>query len=99
MDSQKETVQSATFVKTLSEINIDDYPRFVVKNLSIVDSGSRVDVLLKVLLPASKVVYDRQQEDKEKAKVAAELREKRQAMKKQKKEQESMMNRRAGYQY
>jgi len=99
VDSQKETVQSATFVKTLSEINIDDYPRFVVKNLSIVDSGSRVDVLLKVLLPASKVVYDRQQEDKEKAKVAAELREKRQAMKKQKKEQESMMNRRAGYQY
>jgi len=99
VDSQKETVQSATFVKTLSEININDNPRFVVRNLSVVESGSRVDVLLKVLLPASKVVYDRQQEDKEKAKVAAELREKRQAMKKQKKEQESMMNRRAGYQY
>jgi len=99
VDSQKENVQSATFVKTLSEITINEYPRFVVKNLSAVESGSRVDVLLKVLLPASKVVYDRQQEDKDKAKVAAELREKRQAMKKQKKEQDSMMNRRAGYQY
>jgi len=97
--TQNQDVQSATFVKTLAEINIADYPRFVVKNLSGVAEGSRVDALLRVLLPVSKVVYDRQQEDKEKAQVAAELKEKRLAMKKQKKEQELLGNRRSGYRY
>lgn len=97
--TQNQDIQSATFVKTLAEINITDYPRFVIKNLSNVAEGARVDTLLRLLLPVSKVVYDRQQEDKKKAQVAAELKEKRLAMKKQKKEQELMSSRRAGYQY
>jgi len=99
VDTQNQNVQSATFVRALDEIRIDEYPRFLVRGLSGVDAGKRVDALLRVLLPASKVVYDRQQEDKEKAKVAAELKEKRQAMKKTKKEQELLVNRRAGYRY
>jgi len=97
--TQSQDVQSVAFVKTLAEINIAEYPRFCVKNLSGVAEGSRVDALLRVLLPISKIVYDRQQEDKQKAQVAAELKEKRMAMKKQKKEQELISNRRAGYQY
>merc|ERR1712150_251028 len=97
--TQNQEIQSATFVKTLEEINIADYPRFVIKNLSNVAEGARVDTLLRLLLPVSKVVYDRQQEDKKKAQVAAELKEKRMAMKKQKKEQELMSSRRAGYRY
>ena len=63
-----------------------------------VDEGSRVDALLKVLLPPSKVVFQKQQRDKEKAKVAAELREKRELIQKQKKDQEKLSSRRIGYQ-
>jgi len=86
-------------VKELDEIVIEEYSRFVVRNLSKVAEGSRVDTLLKVLLPAAKVVYEAQEADKEKAKVAAELKEKTEAMKKQKKEQENLMNGRLGYKY
>jgi len=98
VESMKE-IKSAAFVKSLDDIDIKEYPRFVVRNLSIVNHGSRVDALLKILLPASKVVYEAQQADKEKAKVAAELKEKTDAMKKQKKEGEALMNKRLGYRY
>ncbi len=89
-------ISSSMFVKSLDEVDIEDYPRFVVKNLNAVKRGSRVDALLKVLLPASKVVYMKEESDKEKAKVAADLREKREMMKQQKKEQEKNA-RRIGY--
>lgn len=81
-------ISSAMFVKSLDEVDIDDYPRFVVKNLNKVKKGARVDALLKVLLPASRVVHMKEKSDKDKAKVAAELRGKREMMKQQKKEQE-----------
>ncbi len=94
VEAMKE-ISSSMFVKSLEEVDIEDYPRFVVKNLNKVKRGSRVDALLKALLPASRVVYVKEQSDKEKAKVAADLREKRELMKQQKKEQEK--NRRIGY--
>lgn len=76
VEAMKE-ISSAVNIKKLSEIEINNYPRFVVKNLGkSVKKGARVDALLKVLLPPSKVVFQKQQKDKEKAKVAAELREK-----------------------
>lgn len=96
VEAMKE-ITSAMFVKSLDDVDIDDYPRFVVRNMSSIKKGSRIDALLKVLLPPSKVVHAKQSADKEKAKVAAELREKREAMKKQKKEQEAMTSRRMGY--
>ena len=93
-------ISSAVNVKDLSEIDVSAYPRFVVKNLAgSVEEGSRVDALLKVLLPPSKIVYEKQERDKEKAKVATELREKRELIQKQKKEQEKLNSRRMGYQY
>ena len=60
VEAMKE-ISSAMFVKSLDEIDIEDYPRFVVKNMHKIKEGSRVDVLLKVLLPASKVVYEKQE--------------------------------------
>jgi hypothetical protein len=89
VEAMKE-ISSAMLVRSLDDIEIEDYPRFVVKNFHKINVGSRVDVLLKVLLPASKVVYEKQQADKEKAKVAAELREKRELMKQQLKEQDAL---------
>lgn len=94
--------ERAANIKKLSEIETDNYPRLVVKKLGKnVKKGARVDSLLKVLLPPSKVVFHKQQKDKEKAKVAAELREKRELIAKQKKEQEKLSSRRVGvgYQY
>ena len=90
-------ITSAMFLKSLDEVDITDYPCFVIRNMSSIKTGSRVDALLRVLLPASKVVHAKQSADKEKAKVATELRNKREAMKKQKKEQEALTSRRMGY--
>ncbi len=99
VEAMKE-ISSAVNIKSLSEIEVRNYPRFVIKNLrETIKEGSRVDALLKVLLPPSKVVFEKQQRDKEKAKVAAELREKRELIQKQKKEQEKLNARRLGYQY
>lgn len=97
VEAMKE-ISSAANIKSLSEIDVSNYPRFVVKKLGKnVKRGARVDALLKVLLPSSKVVFQKQQRDKEKAKVAAELREKRELIAKQKKEQEKLSSRRMGY--
>ena len=91
-------ISSAANIKKLSEIDVDNYPRFIVRGVGkSIKKGSRVDALLKVLLPPSKVVFQKQEKDKEKAKVAAELREKRELIIKQKKEQEKLASRRMGY--
>lgn len=95
VEAMKE-ISSAVNVKNLEEVDLEQYPRFVIKNLGAVKVGSRVDILLKALLPASKVVYENQQSDKEKARVAAELREKREMMKKVKKENDAVARRRLG---
>mmetsp|Transcript_12807 Transcript_12807/g.28342 ORF Transcript_12807/g.28342 Transcript_12807/m.28342 type:complete len:1192 (+) Transcript_12807:60-3635(+) len=89
-------ISSALNVQSVDEVDIEKYPRFVVNGLDEVKAGTRVDSLLKVLLPASKVVYEKQQKDKEKAKVAAELREKRELMKKQQKERDTVQSRTFG---
>jgi len=99
VEAMKE-ISSAQNIRLLSEIDVEGYPRFIVKGLGKnAKKGSRVDALLRVLLPPSKVVFRKQQRDKEKAKVAAELREKRELIAKQKKEQEKLSSRRMGYQY
>jgi hypothetical protein len=90
-------ISSAMFVKGIDEVDMEEYPRFVIRGMSNIKKGSRVDTLLKVLLPSSRIVNAKQSADKEKAKLAAEIREKREAMKKQKKEQEALTSRRSGY--
>ena len=61
-------------------------------------TGARVDTLLRVI-PPSKIVYHKQQKDKEKAKVATELREKRDLITKQKKENEKNARGMGTFQY
>jgi hypothetical protein len=96
VEAMKE-ISSASTIKSMQDVEIRNYPRFVVKKLGTsVDEGSRVDALLKVLLPPSKVVFTKQEKDKEKAKLAAELRDKREAIARQKKEQEKLSSRRLG---
>lgn len=87
VEAMKE-ISSSMFVKSLDEVDINEYPRFIVKDLNKVKRGARVDALLKVLLPASRVVHMKEKSDKENAKIAADLREKRETMRQQKKEQE-----------
>jgi len=97
VEAMKE-ISSSMFVKSIGEVDIEDYPRFVVRNIHEVKRGARIDILLRVLLPASKIVHEKEKSDKEKAKIATGLREKREIMKQQKKEQEkSLNNNRMGY--
>jgi transcription-repair coupling factor (superfamily II helicase) len=85
VEAMKE-IASAVNVKSLDEIDIEMHPRFVMKDFGT--GGKAVDRLLKVLLPAAKVVMEIQDEEKERAKVAAELREKRQLLQQRKKQSE-----------
>jgi len=88
-------ISSASKVRRLDEISVADYPRFVIKNFHLVQQGARVEHLLKILLPLSKVVFKKQQSDKERAKIASELREKEEFMKKKQTE----MNEREAFRY
>jgi hypothetical protein len=83
-------ISSAYNVKDLEEVDLEQYPRFVIHDFGSIPEGQRVDALLKVLLPSAKVVYEKQEKDKANAKVAAELREKRELLKKSQKEQRAL---------
>ena len=74
VEAMKE-ISSAYSVKDLDEIDIEQYPRFVIKDFG--KGPKAVDRILKVLLPSAKVVYEKQEADKDSAKVAAQLRERR----------------------
>ena len=96
VEAMKE-ISSALNVKSLDEVDLEQYPRFVVPNFGTIREGHRVDALLKLLLPSAKIVFERQEEDKGKARAAAELREKRELLKKKKKELDNQEDRRLGY--
>lgn len=96
VEAMKE-ISSALKVKSLDEVDVEQYPRFVVSNFGAVPEGQRVDALLKLLLQSAKIVFEKQGEDKEKAMIAAELRDKRETIKKNKKEQERHDDIRSGY--
>jgi transcription-repair coupling factor (superfamily II helicase) len=98
VEAMKE-ISSAYNVKNLDEVDLEQYPRFVIRDFGAIPEGKRVDALLKLLLPSAKVVYEKQEKDKENAKVAAELREKRELLKKSQKEQQATENAQMGYQY
>lgn len=84
VEAMKDITSSAN-VKTLDEANIYDYPRFIIRDLTAVPRGQKIDVLLKALLPLAKVVQANQEADKERARIAVEVRDKREAMKKARK--------------
>jgi transcription-repair coupling factor (superfamily II helicase) len=82
-------ISSAFSITDLDEIDLEQYPRFVIRNMGAVPTGQRVDALLKCLLPIAKIVYETQEKDKSKAKIAAELRDKRSILKKSRKQMEN----------
>jgi RecG-like helicase len=88
-------ISSAANVYSMSEIDLEQYPRLEIKNFG--DDSKAVDRLLKVLLPVAKVVYEKQEEDKDQAKVAANLRDKQEMLQKRKKKTDVVEAQRTGY--
>jgi transcription-repair coupling factor (superfamily II helicase) len=86
IEAMKE-IASAYDVKSLDEIDVEQHPRFVMKDFGT--GPKAVDRLLKVLLPVAKVVFDRQKEEKDQARIAADLRDKRLLLAQRKKENEA----------
>jgi len=80
-------ISSASSVIKVSEEDVNDFSYFVITGLGSVKRGARVDAILKVLLPVVKIVAKNQSDDKERAQMAVELRDKREVMKQQRKEQ------------
>jgi transcription-repair coupling factor (superfamily II helicase) len=74
VEAMKE-IASAYAIKKMDEIDVEVHPRFVMKNFGT--GKQAVDRLLKVLLPIARTVYQQQEKEKESAKNAVELREKK----------------------
>jgi transcription-repair coupling factor (superfamily II helicase) len=86
IEAMKE-IASAYDVKSMDEIDTEQHPRLVMKNFGT--GPKAVDRLVKVLLPVAKVVLDQQNAEKEQAKIAAELREKRELLAHRERESDS----------
>jgi len=78
-ESLKE-VSSPMNVVNIDNVEISQYPRFIIP-LSFVKNDKYVDTILKLLLPIVQVIVKVQNQNKEKATLAVELRDKRKAMK------------------
>jgi len=76
-------ISSAFEVKSMDDVDVEQYPRFVMKDFGT--GGKAVDRILQVLLPYAKVVLEKQESDKDSAKAAAELRERRELVRLKKK--------------
>jgi transcription-repair coupling factor (superfamily II helicase) len=95
-------ISSAVNVRDMEEVDLEQYPRFVVRNFEAdVNSkkGSAVDRLLKVLLPIAKIVHEKQIQQAEDAKAAVAIRERQETMKRSKEIQDAAEARRFGYRY
>mmetsp|Transcript_10736 Transcript_10736/g.25415 ORF Transcript_10736/g.25415 Transcript_10736/m.25415 type:complete len:1147 (+) Transcript_10736:265-3705(+) len=91
VEAMKE-IASAYNIKRMDEIDIEMHPRFVMRNFGT--GKQAVDRLLKVLLPIARTVYQQQEKEKENAKNAVELRDKRLLLEQRKKEGEERENQR-----
>ena len=99
VEAMKE-ITSAMKIKKMEPGYVEDYPRFVIKDLGGTHKrGARVDAILKLLLGPTKVVAKNQKEDSEKAIMASELRDKREKMKQKRKEEEAAEKLKNGYFY
>ena len=76
-------IHSAVKVKDLAEVDVEHYPRLVVRNFGI--KSNSVDLLLQMLLPIAKIVGDVETMQVENAKTAAALREKEHHVRQQQK--------------
>ena len=92
-------ISSAVNVHDMNDVDLEQYPRLVVKNFGSTATAKATDRLLKVLLPLSKIVYAKQAEQAEQARTAKALRDKRETMKQRKKVNEALEAKRQGYSY
>jgi len=67
----------------LQKSNFENHPRYVVKNFG--DRKDKVHALLQLLLPLSKVIYEQQEGNKQEARIANQLRTKRESIANQRK--------------
>ena len=89
VEAMKE-IASAYNIKGIDEIDVEVHPRFVMKNFGT--GKQAVDRLLKVLLPIARTVYQQQEKEKENARNAVELRDKRLLLEQRKKEGDEVEN-------
>jgi len=82
VEAMKE-IASAYNIKKMDQIDVEAHPRFEIKNFGT--GKQAVDRLLKVLLPVARTVYVQQEKEKESAKSAVELRNKRELLEERKK--------------
>ncbi|GAX20856.1 transcription-repair coupling factor [Fistulifera solaris] len=90
-------IASAVNVESMDEIDIDQYPRFVIRNFE--SESKAVDALLKLLLPISKVVHEKQESQAEQAKAAVELRKKQDLLRNRKATMEKYDMQRMNFEY
>jgi hypothetical protein len=89
-------ISSAVRVKDMDEVDLELYPRIVVRDFGSASGTKSVDKLLKVLLPVAKVVAEIQQKQADEAKVAADLRQRQELLRVRKKQNEALESQRMG---
>ena len=86
-------ISSAVNVKDIAEVDLEQYPRIVLRNFGLANTKS-VDKLLKFLLPVAKAVAETQHKQAEEAKVAADLRQKQELLRTRRKQNEALESQR-----
>ena len=83
VEAMKEII-SAVNVKDMDEVDLEQFPRFVIRGFGSSDKAA--DRLLKLLLPVANVVFAKQQEQVKAAKLSSDLRKKHKLLKTQNKD-------------
>ncbi|KAL7580227.1 hypothetical protein ACA910_012969 [Epithemia clementina (nom. ined.)] len=94
-----EQISSASKVQALSEDDFMRYPYFRVSYFGSPDGKNAADRLLKVLLPLSKIMCEKQENEAEKARASADLRERTEQIRKRQAANEALQAQRMGYRY
>lgn len=76
-------ITSSVNVKSVDDIDIDQYPYFIIRGLK---EKGKVDTLLKLLLPLSKIVFEKQNAEAENARAVSELRDKQEKLRNSRKQ-------------
>ena len=94
-----EEISSASSVKEIADIDYKRQPFFRIRDFGKPDGKKAVDLMLKFLLPLSKIVIEKQENEAEKAKARADLRERTDVMRRRQSANEALEAQRMGYRY
>ena len=95
----KQDISSAAAVKEMSETDFRRSPAFRVSQVGSPKDTKVVDQLLRVLLPLSKIVSERQDNEAEKAKAQVDLKARTDLIRKRQAANEALQAQRLGYRY